>query len=153
LSSFPLIYINDLPQIICSQFKPILFADDSSSNIYQPESYYFQNSINDVFAGWMKWFKANKLTNFEKTNFMKFAANNKTCSNLNIGCDNKIIEEVLTTKFLGIQIDNNLNWKKHIEHIILNLNSAFFAMRTVTSLFKTDTLKLVYFAYLHSIMS
>jgi hypothetical protein len=43
---------------------------------------------------------------------MKFATNSKTCINLNIGYDNKTIEEVLTTKFLGLQIDNNLNWKK-----------------------------------------
>jgi hypothetical protein len=33
------------------------------------------------------------------------------------------------------------------------LSSACFAMRTVTSLMKTETLKLVYFPYFHSIMS
>jgi hypothetical protein len=37
--------------------------------------------------------------------------NNKISINLNIGYDNKT-EEVLTTKFLGLQINNNLNWKK-----------------------------------------
>jgi hypothetical protein len=38
---------------------------------------------------------------------MKFCTNNKTC-NLNIECDDKSIEEVETTKFLGLQIKNNL---------------------------------------------
>jgi hypothetical protein len=90
---------------------------------------------------------------FDKTDFMKFTANNKTSINFNIGYDNETIEEVLTTKFLGLQIDNNLNWKKHIEYIIPKLSLACFAMRTVTSLLKVDTLKLVYFAYLHSVMS
>jgi hypothetical protein len=52
---------------------------------------------------------------------MKFAANNKTYTNLNIGYD-KTTEEVGTTKFLGLQIDNNLNLKKHTEYIIPKLN-------------------------------
>jgi hypothetical protein len=59
--------------------------------------------INDVFAIRNKWFKANKLTsNFDKTNFMKFATNNKTCINLNIGYYNKTIEEVGATEFLAL---------------------------------------------------
>jgi hypothetical protein len=85
-----LLYINDLPQIINSQPKPILFADDTSI-IYHPDSDYFQNSIDDVFADLNSWFKANKLTlNSDKTNFMKFATN-KTSINFNIGYENKTI--------------------------------------------------------------
>jgi hypothetical protein len=53
----------------------------------------------------------------------------------------------------GLQVDNNLNWKKHIQYIISKLSSACFAMRTIISLMKTETLKLVYFMYFHSIMS
>jgi hypothetical protein len=67
--------------------------------------------------------------------------------------DNKTIEEVLTTKFLGLQIDNKLNPKKHIEYIIPKLSPACFAMRAVTPLLKINTLKLIYSAYLHFIMS
>jgi hypothetical protein len=63
------------------------------------------------------------------------------------------IEEVETTKFLGIQVDNNLNWKTHIQYIIPKLSSACFAMKNITSLMKTENLKLVYFPYFHSIMS
>jgi hypothetical protein len=103
---------------------------------------------------WNRWIKANKLIlNFDKTNFMKFCTNNKTCVNLNMGFDDKTIEEVETTKFLGLQIDSSLNWKTHIQYIIPKLSSACFAMRTVTSVTKTETLKLDYFAYFHSIMS
>jgi hypothetical protein len=70
-----------------------------------------------------------------------------------MGFDDKTTEEVETTKFLGLQIDSNLNWKTHIQYVIPKLSSAHFAMRTVTSVMKTETLKLVYFAYFHSIMS
>jgi hypothetical protein len=93
--------------------------------------------MNDVFTSLNKWIKAIELTlNFDKTNFMKFCANNKTCVNLNIGYGNKTIREVETTKFLGLQIDNNLNWKTHIQYIIPKLSSTCFAMRTATTVMK-----------------
>jgi hypothetical protein len=41
----------------------------------------------------------------------------------------------------------------HIEYIIPKLSSPSFAMSTVTSIMKTETLKLVYLAYFHSILS
>jgi hypothetical protein len=69
-----------------------------------------------------------------------------------LGYVDKTIEEVETTKFLGLQVDKNLNWKTHIQYIIPKLSSVCFAMRNITSLTKTETLKLVYFAYFHSIM-
>jgi hypothetical protein len=87
------------------------------------------------------------------TNFMKFATNNNISINFNISYDNKTTEKVLTTKFLGLQLDNNLNWKKHTEYIYPKLSSGCFAIRAVIPLLKVDTVKLVYFAYFHSIMS
>jgi hypothetical protein len=69
---------------------------------------------------------------------MKICANNKTCINLNVGFDDQTIEDVGTIKFLDLQIDINLNWKTHIVHIIPKLSSACFAMRTVSSLMKTN---------------
>jgi hypothetical protein len=71
---------------------------------------------------------------------MQFAIKNNTCPSLNIGSDNKLIEEVEANKFLGLQIDNNLNWEKHIEYIIPKLSSACFAMGTVVPLMTMDTL-------------
>jgi hypothetical protein len=99
------IYINDLPATINSQSTPILFADDISIIITHPELGYLQNIMNDVFASLNKWFKANTLAlNFDKTNCMRFAAKNNTCPTLNIGFDNKLIEEVEANKFLGLQL-------------------------------------------------
>jgi hypothetical protein len=83
---------------------------------------------------------------------MKFCTTNKDCVNLSIGYVDKTIEEA-ETKFLSLQVDNNLNWKTHIQYIIPKLSSACFPMRNITSLMKTETLKLVYFACFQSIMS
>jgi hypothetical protein len=99
-----LIYISDLPPTINSQSKPILFADVSNI-ISHPEIYCFQICMNDIFAGLNKLIKANKLTiNFDKTNLMKFCTTNKNRVNLSIGYEDKRIEKVETTKFLGLQL-------------------------------------------------
>jgi hypothetical protein len=84
---------------------------------------------------------------------MKFCTNNKTFFNLNMGYDEKSVEKVETTKFLDLHIESNLNWKAHVQYTMPKLSSAWFAMRTVTSLMNTETLKLVYFAYFYCIMS
>jgi hypothetical protein len=73
--------------------------------------------------------------------------------NFNVGHDNKRIKEVLISAFLGLQVGNKLNLKKHIIYIIPRLSSVCFAMRTVMPLLKVGTLKLVYFAYFHFIVS
>jgi hypothetical protein len=66
--------------------------------------------MNNVFAGLSKWIKASKFTlNFDEINLMKFCSTNKNCVNLSIGYVDKTIEEVETTKFLGLQVDSNLN--------------------------------------------
>jgi hypothetical protein len=57
-----------------------------------------------------KWFSANKLSlNIEKTNVINITKYLQYP--LNIGYSNKYIKEGLNTKFLGLQIDNYLNWK------------------------------------------
>jgi hypothetical protein len=82
---------------------------------------------------------------------MTFCANIKSCINLNTGHGDKTTKEVKTAKFCGVQIDSNL--KKSTEYIVHKLSSSHFAMGTVTSLMKIETLKLVYFPYVHSITS
>jgi hypothetical protein len=44
---------------------------------------------------------------------MKFCTTNKNCVNVSTWYVDKTIE-VETTKFLGLQVDSNLNWKTHI---------------------------------------
>jgi hypothetical protein len=65
-----------------------------------------------------KWFTSNKLVlNLDKTNIIKFITNHHSMI-LKIGYDEKYIEESMNTKFLGLQIDNHLNWKNHTDLMI-----------------------------------
>jgi hypothetical protein len=102
----------------------------------------------------IEWFSANKLVlNLEKTNVMKFVTNNLPYCALTIGHKDKCIEEAVNLKFLGIQIDNHLSWKNHIDQIIPKLSAACYMVRQMYYICNNDTLKSIYFAYFHSIVN
>ena len=57
------------------------------------------------------WFAVNKLSlNVSKTNFILFG-NRKHNEDVDITINNVKIDRVYVTKFLGVFIDSNLNWK------------------------------------------
>jgi hypothetical protein len=58
----------------------------------------------------------------------------------------------IITPFLGIHLDNHLNWKDHIDQIIPKLNAACYAVRQMYHFVNQNTLKSIYFAYFHSIV-
>jgi hypothetical protein len=64
---------------------------------------------------------------------------------LSIGYSDKYMEESVHTKFLGLHIDNHLNWKNHIDQLILKLSGACYAVRSLLHISNTDTLKSIYF--------
>jgi hypothetical protein len=100
-----------------------------------------------------KWFTSNKLVlNLCKTIIIKFITNKSPQYNLKMSYDEKCIEESINTKFLGLQSDNHLNWKNHIDLMIPKLSRTCYAIRSMSHISSTDILKSIYFAYLHSIM-
>ena len=88
--------------------------------------------------------------NVGKSNMMKFITNNSSHSTLHIGNKENYIGERVNTKFLGLQIDNRLNWKNHIEQMISKLNGACHAVRLMIHISNMNTLKSIYYAYIHS---
>jgi hypothetical protein len=66
--------------------------------------------------------------------------------------EEKEIKEVTNITFLGLEIDQPLNWKTHIEQIVSRLSNACYAVRSIFHFSYLDTLKMIYFAYFHSIM-
>jgi hypothetical protein len=49
--------------------------------------------------------------------------------------------------------DNNLSWHCHIDHIIPKLNKASYVIRSLKPLLSFESLKMVYFSTVHSILS
>jgi hypothetical protein len=52
---------------------------------------------------------------------MKFTTKNSAHPTLQSGCNENYIAETVNTEFLGLQIENHINWKNHIEQIGINM--------------------------------
>ena len=78
------------------------------------------------------WFCANKLSlNILKTNFVVFKP--KRIKQIDIDTlklGDQTIHRVRSTKFLGIHIDDELEWGDHIEHIAKKAASGSYAIRS-----------------------
>ena len=59
-----------------------------------------------------------------KTNIIKFSPSHFLHSQLITELNDTTVSEVPKTKFLGVQIDNHLNWRCHIDHILPKLSTA-----------------------------
>ena len=62
------------------------------------------------------------------------------------------IGEKTNIQFLGLQIDNHLNWKNHIELMISTLSGASYAVWSMIHIRNISTLKSIYFAFYNSIL-
>jgi hypothetical protein len=114
------LYINDLPNAISDLSNPVLFADDTSLIITNPDTQRFEKDINTVIKKLNRWFSSNLLLlNLEKTNFLQFVTKNTRALDLHILCGKKQISNVNATKFFGLVIDDKLSWQTHIDQMIL----------------------------------
>jgi len=67
---------------------------------------------------------------------------------------NKFTEETISTKLLGMYIDNHLKWNKRIDKFLpRKLSTASFAVRILFHVISIDVLWMVYFAYYHSVLN
>jgi hypothetical protein len=110
-----ILYVNDIMH--CSEILHfILFADDT--NLFHSCSNYvdLMTTVNSELAKLSEWFRANRLSlNVAKTNYILFGNRKKCLSDASfaICIDNNTIVRVSFTKFLGVYVDEDLNWKQH----------------------------------------
>jgi len=81
---------------------------------------------------------------------MKFITKNSSHSTLHIGYKEKYVEGKVDIKFLGLQIDNHINWKAQIEQIIPKLRVAYYVVMSMVRII--ITLKSIYNAHFRSII-
>ena len=149
-----LIYINDLPKILNDYTIPILFADDTSIIVKGSNSRDFQVNMDNTFNHVNKWFKTNLLTiNIDKTHYIQFKTKNKPTIDIKIVCNEQPITTAHNIKFLGIYINDSINWNYHIDYIIPKLSTACYIMRNIKSYMPLNTMKTIYYSYFNSIMS
>ena len=117
-----LIYINDLAKV-SDVFLSVLFADDTNLLISGHDFEALCNRINEDIEKNQQWLCANKLSlNVMKTHYVVFTSKNKSVPDIDIRMKNWCIKRVYVTKFLGILIDSQLNWKQPIGYTCKKLS-------------------------------
>lgn len=146
-----LIYINDLP-INISTAQVILFADDTNAVVKAKNNSDLEHAANQTVTLLNNWFIANKLLmNEKKTHILYFNQKEDNC--VNIYHNSTQLDISKNVKFLGLHIDSKMKWADHIQILSKKLSSACYALRSMSKIANLNTLKLVYHAYFHSLMS
>ena len=146
-----LIFCNDL-HINLVFLSCIQFADDTTLYISHQNLDYIKFCLEHDLGILQDWFRANKLTlNIGKSVFILFGKHNNQTLSIRLG--NEIIPQVKFTKFLGLWIDENLNWRKHTSKLLLKLKSNINLLKTGRNCLSQHALKVVYFAQIHSNLS
>jgi hypothetical protein len=92
--------------------------------------------------------------NASKTNFILFPGRTNIdpviLSNFNITHQGTHINKVKETKFLGMIIDENLNWKSHIVSLIKKITPIVYAIKRIRPLINLDAAPQLYYAHIYS---
>ena len=145
-----LLYLNDLPNCISS--TPRLFADDTcilvKANTSNELKYYLNYELEKI----NDWIVVNKLT----LNAAKFSAiiiKPKLHSppvEMNLSCAAGSIKVVSSAKYLGVFIDDKLNFQEHIKHLEKKVSHSVGIISKLKNYVPTHALFKLYYTLVHS---
>ena len=147
-----LIYINDIVNIPTIQDSLKLFADDTNMFISGSDFSELENKSNAAIKLLSEWMSANRLTlNVDKTCSMLFLppAMKLPITPMRLTINGNEIKAVESSKFLGVVLDTNLNWKAHITEVYSNIikyTSIFYKIRQKVPF---EIMKSIYFSTVH----
>ena len=148
---FFLIYINDLENAL-SNSVPVMYADDTniflSGNNIDSTVEEFNLELNNLNI----WFKANRLSlNTTKTHLMLFSTNRHVLNTaqINVKIDNQNINRCSTNKFLGVKINERLDWKDHINYITDKISKSSGVINKLSKVFDEEVLTMLYYSLVY----
>ena len=148
---FFIIYINDISTVTMHHMT--LFADDSTILLAGNDRTALEFDLNNTLTTIIKWLEENDLKiNLGKTKIMNFRQRAKSDTNLNLHYDQTNINEIEVTKFLGLYIDNKVNWKAHINEVCKRLSRSSYALYRLKKSVNQPTLLTAYHGYVASIL-
>lgn len=149
-----IIFINDLPNV-SSGNSVVLYADDSSFISSNNNKELAIKETETLFNKFSTWFQSNKLyLNIQKTSFLAFTPGfgGMTESNL-IRINGVSVPQTSNIKFLGLHLDNSLNWETHITNLSSKLASVCFGLYRLKDIVSREILLSYYYAYFQSKIS
>lgn len=107
--------------------------------------------VNKTLERFLEWFEVNNLAlNKSKTQAMLFKTTARNDDTINVYLESSKIESVHTVRFLGVNIDANLNWKEELDALESSIGSACYAIRCLRDELNIYSLKQVYFSLVES---
>ena len=145
-----LLFINDLPKF-STNAQSFLFADDSTLCFSGPNLSDLINNCNTELDKFTSWTSANKLSiNLNKTNYMIITNRPYENEQLNPVFINAFpIEKKQCVKFLGVMLDNKLNFRDHIQYICNKISKNSGVLRNMSSSVPTKILNNLYYSLIH----
>ena len=141
-----LIFINDLINS-APKLEYILFADDT--NIFSNNPRF----LNSEFQKIVDWCTANRIIlNCSKTFQTIFKSPNRQLPNQDdyiVNLNNSELATIDSTKFLGIELDCNITFKKHIAQVCKKLNYVILLMRAVRSYLDEKMMVNIYYSFFY----
>ena len=144
-----LLYINDLPNI-SEKLTFFLFADDTNIYFESDNLDNLQKIINKELKKLYEWLCINRLSlNISKTNFVIFHAKNKPLHPITILINNKAIEEADHVKYLGVIIDSQLTFRRHMEEVSKKISRSIGVLYKLRPFVSQKILVNVYYAIIY----
>ena len=142
------IYVNDFFK--CSQvFKSILYADDTTLLYSHKDFKLLIEHVNNELVNISNWTKSNKLSiNLNKTKYMIISNKYFDTNDCQVVLDDEVIERVRNFKFLGVIVDENLNFKDHISLVCLKISRSAGLLRNINYL-PINILLIIYFSIVY----
>ena len=114
-----LIYINDMNASI--DCKLSLYADDSALLFSHSNADVIGKNLSSALSNCKKWLVDNRLSlHLGKTECILFGSKRrlKGCENFHVTCDGNVIGRVFDVRYLGVQLDANMNGSCHANNVL-----------------------------------
>ena len=133
-----------------TSFYVKLFADDTFLCAQNKNFKELENNVNIELDKVYSWLASSKLTlNISKSKYM-IITKKRTIPDITICLNNNPLQCCDTYKYLGVNIDRNLNWKSHVEYITSKISKSCGALAKLRHSVSTETLVIVYHAIVNS---
>ena len=144
-----LLYNNDL-YLNLEHTQVILFADDTTLYMGHRNLNYLRWCLEQDMNNMNDWFLTNKLTlNINKSSCVLFKKNKQKIS-LSIKINNNPIPQRSHVKFLGVWLDENLDWNYHCNATLNKIKRNTYLLRMGQNCLTLHALKLIFYSHIQS---
>ena len=147
-----LIYINDISNAHCNA-EYVLFADDTNIFVKAKNKSQAYKNANEILRSISHYMLLNRLhINMSKCTFIDFNPTKTEDSNVEhvIKIKGTKIKQVTETKFLGVTIDENLNWDAHISNLSKKLSCSAGILNSIMKNIPAELYKDLYYTLFES---